>query len=41
VRLSITEETVKVHMKRVLEKLGAVDRAQAVVIALRRGIINL
>jgi len=41
VRLSITEETVKVHMKRVLEKLGAVDRTQAVVIALRRGIINL
>jgi DNA-binding NarL/FixJ family response regulator len=41
VRLSIAEETVKVHMKRVLEKLGAVDRTQAVVIALRRGIIQL
>jgi DNA-binding NarL/FixJ family response regulator len=41
VRLSIAEETVKVHMKRVLEKLGAADRTQAVVIALRRGIIHL
>ena len=41
VRLSIAEETVKVHMKKVLEKLGAVDRTQALVIALRRGIIHL
>ena len=41
VRLSIAEETVKVHMKKVLEKLGAADRTQAVVIALRRGIIHL
>ena len=41
VRLSIAEETVKVHMKKVLEKLGAVDRTQALMIALRRGIIHL
>jgi DNA-binding NarL/FixJ family response regulator len=41
VRLSIAEETVKVHMKRVLEKLGAVDRTQALMIALQRGIIHL
>ena len=41
VRLSIAEETVKVHVKKVLEKLGAMDRTQAVVIALRRGIIQL
>ena len=41
VRLSIAEETVKVHMKKVLEKLGAVDRTQALVIALQRGIIHL
>ncbi len=40
-RLSMAKETVKVHVKRVLEKLGAVDRTQAVVIALRRGIIQL
>ena len=39
-RLAITEETVKVHMKHVLEKLGAADRTQAVVIAVRRGIIR-
>ena len=37
----ITEETVKVHMKRVFEKLGALDRTHAVVIALQRGIIHL
>jgi two-component system NarL family response regulator len=41
VRLSITEETVKVHMKRVMEKLGAADRTQAMVIALQRGIIQI
>jgi len=41
VRLSIAEETVKVHMKSVLEKLGAVDRTHAMVIALQRGIIHL
>lgn len=40
-RLAIAEETVKVHMKHALQKLGAVDRTQAVVIALRRGIIHL
>ena len=41
VRLAITEETVKVHMKHVMEKLGAADRTHAVVIAVRRGIIHL
>ena len=40
-RLSISEETVKVHVKHVMEKLGASDRTQAVAIALRRGIIQL
>jgi DNA-binding NarL/FixJ family response regulator len=40
-RLAITEQTVKAHMKHVLEKLGAADRTQAVVIAVRRGIIRL
>ena len=40
-RLFISEETVKVHVKHVMEKLGASDRTQAVVIALRRGIIQL
>lgn len=39
--LSISEETVKVHVKHVMEKLGASDRTQAVAIAVRRGIIHL
>jgi DNA-binding NarL/FixJ family response regulator len=40
-RLSITEETVKGHVKNILSKLGASDRTHAVTIALKRGIINL
>ena len=40
-RLSISEDTVKVHVKRIMEKLGAKDRTQAVAIGLRRGIITL
>jgi DNA-binding NarL/FixJ family response regulator len=40
-RLSIAEDTVKVHVKRIMEKLGAKDRTQAVAIGLRRGIITL
>ncbi len=40
-KLFITEETVKVHIKHVMEKLGASDRTQAVAIGLRRGIIEL
>jgi DNA-binding NarL/FixJ family response regulator len=40
-RLFISEETVKVHVKHIMEKLGASDRTQAVSIALRRGIIQL
>jgi DNA-binding NarL/FixJ family response regulator len=40
-RLFISEETVKVHVKHIMEKLGASDRTQAVAIALRRGIIEL
>jgi DNA-binding NarL/FixJ family response regulator len=39
--LSITEETVKGHVKSILSKLGASDRTHAVTIALRRGIIEL
>ena len=40
-QLFISEETVKVHVKHIMEKLGASDRTQAVAIALRRGIISL
>jgi DNA-binding NarL/FixJ family response regulator len=40
-QLFISEETVKAHMKHIMEKLSANDRTQAVAIALRRGIIQL
>lgn len=40
-RLSISQETVKAHMKNVLAKLAANDRTHAVTIALQRGIIVL
>ncbi len=40
-KLFISEETVKVHVKHIMEKLGANDRTQAMAIAARRGIIHL
>ena len=40
-KLFITEETVKVHIKHIMEKLGASDRTHAVAIGVRRGIIQL
>ena len=40
-KLFISEETVKVHVKHIMEKLGAADRTQAVAIGVRRGIIQL
>jgi DNA-binding NarL/FixJ family response regulator len=40
-RLFISEETVKVHIRHIMEKLGATDRTQAVAIAVRRGIVQL
>jgi DNA-binding NarL/FixJ family response regulator len=39
--LHISEETVKVHIKHIMDKLGAKDRTQAIAIAVRRGIIQL
>ena len=39
--LGISEDTVKVHVKRIMDKLGAKDRTQAVSIGLRRGVITL
>jgi DNA-binding NarL/FixJ family response regulator len=38
--LSISPHTVKTHLERIFEKLGANDRAQAVAIALRRGLVD-
>jgi len=40
-KLFIAEETVKVHVKHIMGKLGASDRTQSVAIAARRGIIQL
>jgi len=39
--LFISEETVKGHVKHIMEKLGASDRTEAVAIGIRRGIIEL
>src|SRR5271170_3606692 len=38
--LFISEETVKVHIKHIMDKLGAKDRTQAIAIAVRRGIVQ-
>ncbi len=40
-QLSLTEETVKGHVKNILAKLGAKDRTHAVTISLKRGIVEL
>jgi DNA-binding NarL/FixJ family response regulator len=40
-RLSISEETVKVHIRHIMDKLDAKDRTQAVAIGVRRGVIQL
>jgi len=40
-RLFIAEETVKVHIRHIMEKLGARDRTEAVAIGVRRGFIQL
>jgi DNA-binding NarL/FixJ family response regulator len=39
--LFISEETVKGHIKHIMEKLGASDRTEAVAIGIRRGLIHL
>ena len=40
-KLFISEHTVKVHLKHIMEKLGAMDRTEALAIAVRRGIVHL
>jgi DNA-binding NarL/FixJ family response regulator len=39
--LSVSEETVKAHMKNILSKLNAHDRTHAVTIAIKRGILHM
>jgi len=39
--LTISPETVKSHLKNIIEKLGAHDRTHAVTLGLRRGILQL
>jgi DNA-binding NarL/FixJ family response regulator len=40
-RLGITEGTVKLHVAKVLAKLGAPDRTKAAILAVERGIVRL
>lgn len=39
--LTLSEHTIKGHLKRILSKLGANDRTQAVTIALHRGLLHV
>jgi DNA-binding NarL/FixJ family response regulator len=39
--MEITEATVKSHVTNILGKLGVTDRTQAVITALRRGLVHL
>jgi DNA-binding NarL/FixJ family response regulator len=38
--LFVTEDTIKMHVKKILLKFGANDRTQAVVIAIQRGLLD-
>jgi DNA-binding NarL/FixJ family response regulator len=40
-KLSVTQDTVKMHVKSILSKLGANDRTHAVAIAVKRGMMDL
>jgi len=40
-RIVRTEETVRVHVKNILQKLDVRDRTEAVAVAARRGFIRL
>lgn len=39
--LSIAENTVRIHVSRILDKLGAADRTQAVLLAIQRGLVHV
>jgi DNA-binding NarL/FixJ family response regulator len=40
-RLFVSQHAVKIHIKHILEKLGAIDRTHAIAIAVRRGFVRL
>ncbi len=40
-RLGIAEKTVRVHMTHILDKVGAADRTQLLILAVQRGLIHL
>ena len=39
-RLGVSEDTIKTHLSRAMEKLGASDRTHAIAILLRRGLLD-
>jgi DNA-binding NarL/FixJ family response regulator len=39
--LHIAENTVRIHVSRILDKLGAADRTQAVLVAIQRGLVHV
>jgi DNA-binding NarL/FixJ family response regulator len=40
-QLGIAENTVRIHMAHILDKLGVADRTQAAVIAIQRGLVHI
>jgi DNA-binding NarL/FixJ family response regulator len=39
--LNISENTVRIHVSRILDKLGVTDRTQAVLLAIQRGLVHV
>jgi DNA-binding NarL/FixJ family response regulator len=39
--LGISENTARIHVSRILQKLGVEDRTQAVITAIHRGLIHV
>jgi len=40
-QLGISENTVRIHVSRILDKLGVTDRTQAVLLAIQRGLVHM